>query len=90
MSPKFLKHLYASLETRNITLLRQEKVIKPTDVDFGTKKFEVGPLTVHTMGEKNLEIKTDLLLWGEYCLCGIYSLFVERWIRFCLVEPFPF
>jgi NADH dehydrogenase FAD-containing subunit len=64
IAPRFLQDLYRTLETRNIKLLRGEKVVKPADVDFGVKKFESGPLVVKTIGEQNIEMTTDLLLWA--------------------------
>ncbi|KAH9254192.1 hypothetical protein BASA81_007781 [Batrachochytrium salamandrivorans] len=64
MAPKFLKQLYQSLSNNNIKLVRGEKVIKPVDMDFSVKKFEVGPLSVRTVGEAGLEVQTDLLLWA--------------------------
>jgi NADH dehydrogenase FAD-containing subunit len=64
IAPKFLQDLYNTLDARNIKLMRGEKVVKPADVDFGEKKFEKGPLVVKTIGENNVEITTDLLLWA--------------------------
>ena len=64
VSPKFLQLLYKTLHERNITLIRGEKVVRSVETDFVHKKFERGPLTVKTVGERNLEIKTDLLIWA--------------------------
>lgn len=63
LSTKFLKSLYAKLAEMNIEVIREEKVIKPTELDFGMKKFERNA-TIKTTGKRNLTINTDLLVWA--------------------------
>jgi NADH dehydrogenase FAD-containing subunit len=80
LSPKFLKQLYETLEQRNIKLIRGEKVVQPSDVDFGTKKYERGPITVKTSGEKNMEVTTDLLIWAATWAINA-SIYPEEWLN---------
>jgi len=80
ISPKFLKMLYETLEKKNIKLIRGEKVVRPSDVDFGAKKFEKGPLTIKTIGEENLELKTDLLLWAATWAINA-SIYPQEWLN---------
>jgi NADH dehydrogenase FAD-containing subunit len=80
MSPVFLKQLYQLLEERNIKLIRGEKVVKPSDVDFGEKKFEQGPISIKTSGDKNLELTTDLLLWAATWAVNA-SIFPQEWLN---------
>ena len=48
MSTKFLSNLYKVLDSRNIKLIRNEKVIKPHNMEFGSQKYLKGPLTIFT------------------------------------------
>lgn len=80
VSSKFLIALYKTMEERKIKLIRGEKVVKPSEVDFSQRKFMKGPLTIQTVGAQNLEIKTDLLLWAATWSinAGIYP---SEWIN---------
>ncbi|KAH9260197.1 hypothetical protein BASA81_001366 [Batrachochytrium salamandrivorans] len=65
VSSGFMKSLYKRLEQLNIELIREEKVVKPSELIFSSasSKFQRN-VTVHTTGKKNLTITTDLLLWA--------------------------
>lgn len=80
LSPKFLTTLYKTLEDRNIKLIRNEKVVKPSDVDFGSRKYEKGPLKIKTLGDSSLEVETDLLIWAAswHINTGIYP---QDWLN---------
>jgi NADH dehydrogenase FAD-containing subunit len=80
MSPKFLKQLYETLASKKIRLIRGEKVVKPEGADFGTKKFERGPLKLKTYGDQNMEITTDLLLWAATWAINT-SIYPEEWLN---------
>lgn len=47
----------------NIDVIREEKVIKPTELEFGSEKYQCN-VTVQTAGKQNLTIYTDLLVWA--------------------------
>ena len=51
------------LEALNIIVIREEKVVRPSELDFGYKKYEKN-VTVSTIGKRNLTIKTDMLVWA--------------------------
>jgi len=58
-----MKKLYKRLQDLKIEVIREEKVVKPTELDFGKKKFEKN-VTVKTTGKKGLTLTTDLLVWA--------------------------
>ena len=47
---------------------------------FGTKKYEKGPVTIHTSGEQNMKITTDLLLWAATWSINA-SIYPEEWLN---------
>jgi len=63
LSAKFLKKLYKKLAEANVEVIREEKVVKPTELDFGVKKYEKN-ITIQTEGKQGLTVTTDLLVWA--------------------------
>lgn len=77
LSKTFMKMLKRKLHEMNITVIHDEKVVCPNEIDFGQKKFERNA-TVKTVGKKNMTIETDLLVWAATWNCE-HALYPMSW-----------
>lgn len=81
VSAGFMKLLYKRLQDLNIELIREEKVVKPTELNFSHSAAKIEKnVTVKTTGKRCLTLTTDLLLWAAtWTKEG--ALYPESWLN---------